>query len=105
MVDLARNAMPKEQLEKFKRIGEEMYNNVDYETGTINGKTFPKTMAESAFFIVEGIKSGLHPSDLSTEEKFLLKEVYGEKWYERFGYNEKDLTEIFTASLIHTKKV
>lgn len=102
MIELARSAIPKEQLEKFERIGKEMYNNVDYETSTINGQNLPKTIAESVVYIMEGIKAGLHPSDLSDEEKFLLKEVYGEKWYERFGYVEKDLTDIYT--LVMKKK-
>jgi len=82
---------PKEQ-EEYKSAGEYMYNNknVDYE------QNFDSVLKESAFYIIEGIKSGLHPSDLDKDEKRVLKEVYGEKWYIKYGYNEKDLEEIVT---------
>jgi hypothetical protein len=103
MIDIARKAMSEEQIKKFELIGKEMYENIDYETSTVGGQNFPKTIVESAAYVIEGIKAGLHPTDLSVEEKFLLKEVYGEKWYERFGYEEKDLTEIHT--LVITKKI
>lgn len=101
MVELARKAMPKEQLEKFERIGKELYESIDYETGTVNGQTLPKNMAESVAYVLEGVKSGLHPSDLTIEEKFLLKEICGEKWYEKYGYIEEDLSEMHTLGMQH----
>jgi len=40
------------------------------------------------------LKSGLHPSMLDENEKILLKEALGDKWYEKYGYVEQDLTMI-----------
>lgn len=103
MVTLARKSMPKEQLDRLEKIGKQMYESIDYETSIVAGQTFPKDMAESVAYVVEGIKAGLHPSDLSDGEKNLLLNVYGEKWYERFGYDERDLHEIYTVAI--TKKI
>jgi hypothetical protein len=102
MIEIAKKAMSDEQIKKFELIGREMYKNIDYETSTVGGQNFPKTIVENVAYVIEGIKAGLHPSDLSDDEKILLREVYGEKWYERFGYEEKDLKEIYT--LVMTKK-
>lgn len=96
MVKAAKKAMSEEQLKKFEDIGKEMYNNIDYELGVIDGENYPRSVADSVFYITESIKSGLHPTDLPEEEKALLKEVYGKEWYERFGFVEQDLVEVYT---------
>tara|TARA_B110000211_G_C14043363_1_gene537793 strand:- start:1338 stop:1649 length:312 start_codon:yes stop_codon:yes gene_type:complete len=81
------NSLSVKEQEEYKRAGEYMYNNknVDYE------QNFDNVLKESAFYIIEGIKSGLHPSDLDKDEKKVLKEVYGDKWYVEYGYTKKDL--------------
>ena len=34
--------------------------------------------------------------DVEENEKEILKDAFGVKWYERWGFVEKDLYEIFT---------
>ena len=45
------------------------------------------------------LKSGLHPSMLSDEEKFILKDILGDKWYEKYGYVKEDLHDIVTLKI------
>jgi len=39
--------------------------------------------------IVEALKSGLHPSYLTKEERKCMKMQYGKEWYTAFGYRAK----------------
>ena len=50
-------------------------------------------LTESVAYVEEGLKAGLMPSDLIEDEVAVLTQAYGEKWYERFGFNEKDVPE------------
>lgn len=98
MVKNATKSMSKQDLEKYARLGESFYKDVDYTTSTIIDKSnlVPPFMKDAVLYIEESIKSGLHPSMMTTDEKELLKSVYGDKWYERYGYVEGDLTDIVT---------
>tara|TARA_Y100000389_G_C17387704_1_gene478024 strand:+ start:893 stop:1204 length:312 start_codon:yes stop_codon:yes gene_type:complete len=82
------NSLTDKQKEEYTNAGEYMYNNVDYT------QDFDNVLKESAFYIIQGIKSGLHPSDLTKNEKTVLIKVYGEKWYEKYGYTKLDLYNI-----------
>lgn len=95
MTRAAMNALDSEQIDKYKKIGEEMYGNIDFTQSKVLNN-MPAPMAEALAYIVEGLKAGIHPSDLDKDEMKLLEEGYGEKWYERWGYNEKDLESIET---------
>lgn len=89
MVKAAKAAMSKEDIEKYAALGESMYKDIDFENGTIANQL------EDAVRILEiEIKSGLHPTMMSENEKKILQDKYGEKWYDHFGFTEKDLTEI-----------
>lgn len=92
MVNAAKKAMTPEQLEEYKRIGEHMFGNMDFSTG----QSFPPNFKEAGEYLSEAIKSGLHPSMMEDNEKAVMKEVYGEKWWEKFGFVEGDLTEMVT---------
>lgn len=96
MINKARRTIPKEQQENWEKIGEEMYNSVDFVDADGKNQTVPESMMEGAAYVVDSITSGMHISYLEENEKELLKEVYGTSWFERFGYTEKDLTEIVT---------
>ena len=92
-INAARQNMSKEDLEKYEEIGKSMYS-IDYENvGTNN---LPEFMKESALHIFESLKSGLHPSILDDDEKNILVEAFGVKWYEIFKYKVEDLTDIVT---------
>jgi len=93
MVNNALKAMSPEQLKDYKRMGEYMYGNIDFvDNKVING--LDKSLDESAFYIGEGLKAGLSPSDLDENEVQILTSVYGEEWYKRFGFNRKDVPEV-----------
>ena len=78
--------LPEEDQVAYKKSGEYMYS-YDYE----NAGNPETKMNESAAYIIEGIKSGLRPSDLDESELAVMKSVYGEKWYVKYGYSsEKD---------------
>ena len=40
------------------------------------------------------LRSGMHPSFLSRQEKDIMKNVFGNKWYEEFGFLETDENRI-----------
>lgn len=91
MVDSAKRALTDEQKEEYKRMGEYMYNNQNYntvETSTINSNPDVK---DFAMYAVEALKSGLDPSELSQKERHSLLQVYGENWYEHFGLTKDDI--------------
>jgi hypothetical protein len=86
-----KNSLPAHILEDYKLKGESMFKDIDFENSSINN-----IIKDSAFEITELIKSGLHPSMLSEDEKAILEESMGKTWYVKFGYKEEDLKEIFT---------
>jgi hypothetical protein len=93
MVNNALKAMSPEQLKDYKRMGEYMYGNIDFvDNKVING--LDKSLDESAFYIAEGLKAGLSPSDLDENEVQILTTVYGDEWYRRFGFNRNDVPEM-----------
>jgi hypothetical protein len=93
MVNNALKALSPEQLKDYKRMGEYMYGNIDFvDNKVING--LDKSLDESAFYIAEGLKAGLTPTELDENEVQILTTVYGEEWYKRFGFNRNDVPEI-----------
>ena len=95
MVKSAMDAMPDSEKKRYKIIGEEMYDNINFEDSKILNN-FPEPMQEYLVYITEQLKSGIHPSDLENNEKNFLKDTFGEKWYTRWGYVEDDLHYIKT---------
>ena len=95
--------MSPEEIEKYKQLGEELYGKMDMMESISEivkegiakeeNKTeeIPAQIKDSISYIIEGLKSGLLPSDLDEDEKNILKEYIGEEWYEQFGYNKNDL--------------
>ena len=94
MVDAARKSMSPEDLANYQRIGEEFYKNIDFEKCEVNN--IPPVMLASFNYIDSMIKSGYHPSMMDDDEKNLMNEILGEKWYEKYGYVEGDLIDIVT---------
>lgn len=91
MVDAARKAMTPEQVEDYKKIGEYMYNSVNYQIAETGSKVKAPTEENLILYASEGLKAGLDPMDLSDEELRALIQVYGEQWYEKFGYKEDEV--------------
>jgi len=101
MINSARKAMTPEQKKRYSIIGEEMYNTIDFPTSTIKDKScikvntgydilkgLTKEMQEAVYYIKEGLKSGLLPTDLEDDEKKLLVEIYGEDWIDILGFKD-----------------
>jgi hypothetical protein len=101
MVNNALKSMTKEQIEEYKKVGEYMYNNVNFEDNKIINNLDPP-IEESVAYIEEGIKSGLLPQDLTENEVVVLNKAYGEKWYERYGFVKDDVPE--EGLSMHMKK-
>lgn len=81
MTQSARQSMTPEQIEEYKKIGEYMHNNVDFETNKV---LQDEPLVEGAASIVEAIKSGLCYEMLEEDEKKVMKEVYGSDWKKKF---------------------
>ena len=95
MVRAAMAAMSEEDKEKYRIIGEQLYNGVDFEKSQISENLSPE-MIEAIAYIETQLKSGLHPSMMKEKEHRLLKEAYGDNWYTKWGYIEEDLKDIIT---------
>jgi hypothetical protein len=93
MVNNALKAMTPEQIEHYKKIGEHMYGNINFVDSKIINNMAPP-MAEAVAYVEEGIKSGLLPGDLTEDEVTLLSNAYGEKWYEKYGFQEHEAPEV-----------
>jgi hypothetical protein len=92
MVENALKAMSPEEVANYKKIGEEMYGNINFEDSTIiNNIGAPS--ADAAVYIESGLNSGLHPADLDVNELYCMVDVHGEKWYEKWGYTREEVPE------------
>ena len=84
MVNEAKSSMTPEQLEDYQRMGEEMYNTIEFETSKLlNPEKSSNIELESVAYVVEGLKSGLLPSELDEDEVALLVNHYGEDWMDK----------------------
>ena len=92
MVNNALKALTPQQIEDYRKIGEQLYGNINFEDSKILNN-IPAPMAESVAYVEEGIKAGLLPCDLTEDEVILLTEAYGEKWYERYGFKRDEVPE------------
>jgi hypothetical protein len=92
MINNALKAMTPEQLEGYKKMGEQLYGNINFEDSKIvNNMLVPAE--EAVAYVEEGIKSGLLPEDLDENEVILLTNTYGEKWYLRYGFKQEEVPE------------
>jgi hypothetical protein len=91
LIESAKKAMTPEQLDEYKRMGEYMYNNIDYKTAAV-GSTIRQSKDEDfIFYAVESLKSGGDPNDLTEDEIQALCKIYGGNWYERFGFKDDEV--------------
>lgn len=95
IINKALESMSGEQIEQYKKIGEELYGTIDFEDNHVLNN-MPPPMKDAVIYIEESIKSGQHISTLEDNEKQLLKEAHGEDWYLNFGYTKEDVNDIVT---------
>ena len=86
----ARDSLSKEDQEKYKKMGEYLFENINFADNTMDSD-FKPPIEDACAYIIQGIQSGLHPSYLDDNEKELLKQNYGDDWYKKWGYTAKDL--------------
>lgn len=99
MVTAAKNAMSPEDIEKYNKLGESMFKDIDFVKAEVAGESsgsFPEYVKDAIAYIYESLKSGLHPSMLSKEEITVLENFDGEEWYKKWGYEKGDLSDIVT---------
>lgn len=95
MTRAAMAALSDDQKKKYALIGEELYGNINFENGkSINN--MPPKMEEAVAYLEMQINAGLHISMLEDNEKALLKDAYGDNWFERWSYVKEDLNDIVT---------
>lgn len=95
MIDAAKKAMTPEQLEEYKRIGQYMYNTVDFGSVEATVIETKPTIAELARYAETALRSGAMPTDLSEPELQAMSQVHGEKWYEKFDLKAEDVPKQF----------
>lgn len=87
--------LPAEQKEQFMKLGEKFYNSFDVYKGELLQPKDSKTvfLEEALAYVVESLKSGLHPKYLTEDEIHLLKAGFGDKWYTNWGYSDEDIVQ------------
>lgn len=93
MVRHARANMNPQEMERYKMLGEQMFNSVDF----VNAKPLSNPdipHSDALAYLHSQLKSGLHPSMLADNEKELLTMSLGKEWYKQYDYTEQDLERI-----------
>lgn len=85
--------LPEAEREKFQKIGERLYTSFDAHKGTVLPGQDSQSirLEESLAYVVEQLKSGLHPQYLTYDEVHLLRAAYGDEWYTKFNYTKEDI--------------
>ena len=84
MIEIA-NSLSDEDKERYKKIGEEMYNTIDFDNINQQGNNMDHESVhlENLSQLKLMLSSGIHPSYLTNEEKDMLKNSYGDKWFKK----------------------
>jgi len=99
--EMAKNALSPEEKEKYRQMGEYMYS--DNALSLMNGATRPEEK-DYVTYATEALKSGLDPKELSEDEIRALIAFYGDKWYEKFGFERQDV-KLPLIELVQPKKL
>lgn len=97
-------------VEEYRKKGEEMYSNMDMFTNrrVVNEATGEEREVaqheiDAAHELILFMKSGQHISTFSDSEKTIMENIFGKKWFKRFGYEKRDLTELHTFPAFGTE--
>lgn len=91
MIEKAREMMSDEDKNRYKLMGEEMFS-IDFESGLECNQNLDDCKTQ----IEDSIKSGLHISYLSSDEKKFMLDYVGDKWWETYGFHELDLETLYS---------
>jgi len=104
MTKAAMAALSDDQKRKYAIIGEELYGHINFENGQVLNN-MPPPMAEAVAYLETQIDAGLHISMLEDNEKLIMKDAYGENWYEKWSCVKEDLDDIVTLNPQRKKNV
>ena len=100
-IQRAKEALAPNVRAQYEQLGESLWNQIETSKMSISNNqdeaieststNLPPPVEEAAAHISEALKSGMHPSLLEPEEKNVMKECFGDVWWERWGYTESDL--------------
>lgn len=90
MIKQIRDGMSAEEKEHYDKVGKEMYDTINFETGNVPEETINDVLVQLRIML----ESGMHPSYLTYEEKTFLEHYMGKLWFTEFGYLENDLNRI-----------
>ena len=79
-------SIPEEDREAYQRFGEKFHSSFNVDSGS-SVDLSNICMEEAVSYVVESLKSGLHPKYLTEDEKVLLQAAYGDEWYKEWGYD------------------
>lgn len=85
LYNMAKDSVSAADMERYEKIGKEMYGSIDYDTSQILNN--PDILLESTSYIMEALKSGLHHSYLTERECTVMKESYGDDWIKKLGFD------------------
>lgn len=83
-VNKMRKTLTEDQLEYFNNQAH-MYD-YDFVNADIDAD-----LKEITEYVIHGLKSGLHPRDMTEEEKDAMCEIYGPTFYLQYGFTEEDV--------------
>jgi len=103
MIRQALKDMSPEQLDAYQKIGNSMHKTINFATNQVLNNIDPPT-EEKLAYIDSGLKSGLLPKDLERAELEILTEVYGERWFEKYGYTLEDIGEMAKEIVVEAQE-
>lgn len=83
-----------EQKDQYERLGQKFHQSFNVDTQHTQPHDIREIALEECLaYVVESLKSGLHPRFTTREERGLLVGTYGSQWYERFMYETSELKD------------
>lgn len=95
---MLREQLSDKERQYYQQVGEHMFARM-HVSDTESGETKVEMkvqqedpVAKHKADLVSALRSGYHPSDMDDAEREFARKHLGERWYERFGYSESDLS-------------
>ena len=100
LVENAKKSMTADELNRYKILGEEMFS-IDFACSNAPQKDEPVSddfdfLENCKKNIESSIASGLHISYLSDQEKKFMFDYVGDKWWEKYGFTNLDLNQLYS---------
>jgi hypothetical protein len=81
-----------EQKKGYERLAEKFHQSFDVENQQQRDHNVKEIALEECLaYLVESLKSGLHPKHMTKMERDLVKSHFKDEWYTYFGYDRGDL--------------